>query len=168
MEKAVFTTRFLTDAEVTTLTREVKSFPDLVYVPRRVWQKHKVHVLSVNGRFAGVIIAYVFEGWVKLGPLVILGKFHGKGLGKALVKHAVDKHRSKNILITSTNPKVGKIAALYGFKKMAGFLSLPLTAKIFLLRQLLDYLRMETVAEVVRKSFAGRRGKRTYFVKFSP
>ncbi len=168
MKKTVIKIRFLKKDEIASLTEDVKHFPDLVYVSERVWRKRKAHVLEIGNRFAGVVVVYRFNGWVKLGPLVVLGKYQGKGLGKKLLKHAIDRYKKSNILITSTNPKVGRIASLHGFKEMGGLLSLPLVVKLFLLKQFLEYLGIKTVFEALRKRLAGRRGKRLYFIRFSP
>lgn len=168
MKKTVIKTRFLKKDEIASLTEEVRHFPDLVYVSEHIWRKKKAHVLEVDNRFAGVVVVYRFSGWVKLGPLVVLEKYQGKGLGKKLLKHAINRYKKSNILINSTNPKVGRIASSYGFKEIDGFLSLPLTVKLFLLKQLFEYLRIKTVFEALRKRLAGRRGKRSYFIRFSP
>ena len=164
---AVIKTRFLKKNEVTSLTDEVRYFPDLIYVSEHIWEKRKVHILEVNNRLAGVVVVYRFSSWVKLGPLVVLEKYQGKGLGKKLFKYAINRYKKSNILISSTNSKVGKIASLYGFKDIGGFISLPLTVKFFLLKQLFEYLRLKTIFEALRKRLAGRRGKRLYFIKFS-
>lgn len=168
MKKTVFKTRFLKKDEIISLTEEVKFFPDLIYVSERIWKKQKAHIFEVDNRFAGVIVAYQFNDWVKLGPLVILNKYQGKGLGKELLKYAIDRYSRKNIFINSTNPKVERIAASLGFKKKHSFLSLPQTVKIFLLKHSFEYVGIKTIREAIRKRLTGRRGKRLYFIRFSP
>lgn len=168
MKRPVIANRNLSDGEIKKLIRDVAFFPDLIYVSHEIWSKQPVYVIESDGQMLGVVIVYVFGNWIKIGPLVILKKFHGKGYGKLLLRMVFEKYKNKNAFMSSTNPAVGKITLKHGFHTEKNFLSLPNIVKLFLLRQLVDYLRIKNASEAIRKNFFGRRNKRKYFIKYSP
>lgn len=168
MKRPVISNRNLSDKEISTLIKDIALFPDLIYVSYDIWRKQPVYVIESDGRMLGVVIVYVFGDWIKIGPLAILKKFHGKGYGKLLLKMVFEKYGNKNAFMSSTNPAVEKIALKYGFRREKNFMSLPGNVKLFLLRQLIHYLRIENATEAVRKNFFSRRNKRKYFMKYSP
>lgn len=168
MQKVVLKTRFLNDKEIEALTKDIYDFPDLIYVGKNVWRKKRVHVIEVAHRFAGVLVDYHFGRWVKLGPVVILKKYQGKGLGKTLLKRVIGKYKNKNLSLNTTNPHIKRIAIKLGFKETPGYFYLPLSVKVFLIKQLFDYLGIINIKEAVRKKLTAPRNNRSYFLKYSP
>ena len=168
MEKAVVISRFLKNKEIEALTADIYSFPNLVYVGVNVWKKQKAYVTEVNRQFAGVLVAYEFGDWVKLGPLVILKKYQKKGLSKILLKNVISKYKNKNITVNTTNPYIEKIALEYGFKKVPNYFFLPMPVKKFLIGHLLNYSGIKNIAEAIRKALFMPRGKRKYFIRLFP
>lgn len=163
----VFKTRFLTNAEIGILNKEVLNFSHLIYVAPWIWKKQPVETAEVDGRLAGVLVVYRFDNWIKLGPMAILKKYQGRGLGKCLLRKALSKSKERNIFINSTNPLVEKIALSHGFKEINGFLLLPNKIRIFLVKQAFDYITLKNFLEIMRKMLGMPRGKRKYFIKYS-
>ena len=81
------TRRPLSDAEIDLLMRDISFYPNPVYVKKSRFQTYKnAYVLVENGQFVGVCGVYTIENnWIKLGPLVFLRNYHGKGYGKLLL-----------------------------------------------------------------------------------
>ena len=114
--------------------------------------------------FTGVCVVFFLKDWVKIGPLVILKKFQGKGYGGQLLKQVVDENRDKNLFIASSNKVVEKMALRLGFTRKKYF-DLPISIKLFLLKQLYDYLNARLVLEAVRKKMLLKRGKFKFFLR---
>jgi len=157
--------RKLEDQEIKSLIADTKSFPDLTYVSKSRWQSFaSPYVLEIDNSFAGVCIIYELTNLVKIGPLVILKKYQGKGYGKILMKKVIDDNNDKNLYIGSSCPILSKIVIGFGFKKVTVF-SLPKEIKLFLIKQLFDYLSFNLITEAVRKRLNLKRGKYGFFVK---
>ena len=79
--------------------QDVRLFPDLVFVSRARWRRLiDPYVLEVDRVFAGVCGVYSFDRWIKLGPLVLLKKYHGCKLGKRLLKTIIDDHSTVSVV----------------------------------------------------------------------
>lgn len=157
--------RKLKDQEIKSLIVDIKSFPDLTYVSKSRWQSFKSpYVLEINDSFVGVCIIYKLTNWVKIGPLVILKKYQGKGYGKILMKKIIDDNSDKKLYIGSSCRIVGKIATGFGFKKTT-LLSLPKEIKLFLIMQLFEYINFNLALENLRKRFVLKRGRYSFFVR---
>lgn len=157
--------RKLEDQEIKSLIADIKSFPNLTYVSKFRWRSFdSPYVLEINNSFAGICVIYKLTNWVKIGPLVILKKYHGKGYGRILIKKVIDDNSDKKLYIGSSCPIVGKIAIGFGFKKVT-LLSLPKEIKLFLIKQLFEYLSFNLITEAIRKRLILKRGKYSFFVK---
>jgi ribosomal protein S18 acetylase RimI-like enzyme len=158
----------LTSLEVAQLIEETRKFPDLIYVSSNHWLKfNNPYCLLVDGQFAGVCVTYDHKDFVKIGPLILLSKFHGKGLGEKILRHVVRKNINKSLLITSSNPAVGKIVQKLGFEKVANIFLLSKNMRWFLANQLTEYLNLHAVKEWIRKRILFQRGKRAFYLKFT-
>ena len=107
------------------------------------------------------------KDWVKLGPLVFLKKFHGKGYGKILLNKIVDDYSDKNIFITSSNIAVQKIISKLTFKEVSSYYNLPFSIILFLIKQLYEHIHLKMITEYFRKKFSMKRNVRKYYIKMT-
>ncbi len=122
------------------------------------------YCLMVRGKFAGVCGIYSFDGWIKIGPFVLLQKYHGLGLGKHLLKVIFDNHKNTSIFITSSNPVVHQIMSSFDFQELPSVFFIPFKVKMFLILQLTEHINISVAQEGIRKLFL-QKGKRKYYVK---
>lgn len=62
------------------------SFPNIGFISKDLWTYFKtVYVATTGKNFIGVCVVIPLHGWIKLGPMVILKKYHGQGYGKELL-----------------------------------------------------------------------------------
>lgn len=75
--------RALTDGEIELLIEEIRKFPNPVIGNKKQLKLlEHVYVAKVNTQFAGICAVIKLNSWTKLGPFVVLQKYHGKGIGK--------------------------------------------------------------------------------------
>lgn len=160
--------RMLTDPEITELVENIRLFPDLAYVSPKRW-KHFTdpYCIIVNGHFAGICAIYTFNIWVKLGPLVLLKKYQGNGLGKKLLTNIFEDYHDKSIFIASSNPIVQHIAKTNKFTELSSFFSLPREIQSFLLKHLAEHMNTQFIVEGIRKKFFLQRGGTKFYVKLA-
>lgn len=159
--------RKLTNEEVDLLIYDTISFQSLIYVPKKRWLNYKnPHVIREGNNFAGVCTVYELKDWIKIGPIVVLKKYQGKGYGKKLLNEIVKDHKHKNVFITSSNPKIKKILDKLDFIYINNYFSLPFKIKLFLIKQLHEHLNFNTIIEFIRKRSKFKREKRYFFVKY--
>ena len=103
------TRRPLKENEINLLMKDIELYPDLVYVKESRFRKYNdAYIVEQDKEFVGLCGIYEMKDWVKLGPLVFLKKFHGKGYGKILLNKIVNDYSNTNIFITSSNIAVQK------------------------------------------------------------
>ncbi len=157
--------RFLKESEIKLLMEDIKLYPDLVYIKKELFKKlKKTYVVEVNKKLAGICGIYEIEDWVKLGPLVFLKKYHGKGYGKILLSKIVGDYPGKKLFITSSNIAVQKIVSKLNFQEVESYFNLPTIVKLFLIKQLFEYFHWELIVEFLRKKFTMKRNKRMYYI----
>ncbi len=84
------------------------------------------YVIRKEGRIVGVVRVSMDHGACLLDRMVVHPEHRGKGIGKALTKHAIDwarKTKAKKVWL-DTSPKLKDAAALYesmGFKECGYF-----------------------------------------------
>ncbi len=160
--------RSLTESEITRLVQDVRLFPDLAYVSPVRWRRLiDPYVLEVDRVFAGVCGVYNFNQWIKLGPLVVLEKYHGNGLGKLLLKTIIDDHSAVSVFITSTHPAVQHVMESFGFQHVSSFFSLPKEVKRLLIRQITEHMNILFLYEALRKGFFLQKGIRKFYVRLA-
>src|SRR3989344_361375 len=141
--------------DIAQVVADTKSFPFLTYIGPRTWRSFDGYYAAYEDNvFAGVLAVNKFDGWIKLGPLVVLSKFHGKGVATALVKKAVTTEKG-NIYLASANPKVWKITQKLGMVEKYNWLNLPLPIRLIYLRLSFNVVRcgdfIPFAREVLRK-----------------
>ncbi|KKP67145.1 MAG: Ribosomal-protein-alanine acetyltransferase [Candidatus Roizmanbacteria bacterium GW2011_GWA2_35_19] len=158
--------RPLKESEVKSLIKDIRLYPDLVYVKESRFRKYNnAFIVEQNGEFVGLCGIYEMKDWVKLGPLVFLKKFHGKGYGKILLNKIVDDYSDKNIFITSSNIAVQKIISKLTFKEVSSYYNLPFSIILFLIKQLYEHIHLKMITEYFRKKFSMKRNVRKYYIK---
>lgn len=141
--------------DISQLVKDTKNFPFLTYVGRRTWRSFDGYYAAyVDNSFAGVMTVNKFGGWTKLGPLVVLSKFHGRGVATALVKKAIATEKG-NIYLASANPAVWKIAQNIGMLEKFNWLNLPHPIRLIYLKLSFNVVRcgefIPFVKEMLRK-----------------
>jgi len=168
MQKTRIIIRRLSDKEIDSLINEIKLFPHLTYVSRNNFQKAKtIYVLEIDNKLAGICVVYPERNWVKLGPLVFLNAYQGRGLATNLILEILKSNSDKNIIVVSSNPKVKNILNKFGFIKARSFISLEREVKILLLKQLLEYSGLRIYLEAIRKRIFMKRGSINFYFKYT-
>ncbi len=166
MTNIKITRRPLKEIEIKFLLEDIKSYPDLVFIKESRFRKYdNAYIVEQYKEFVGLCDIYEIKDWVKLGPLVFLKKYHGKGYGKILLNKIVDDYSNKNIFITSSNIAVQKIISRLNFQEVAGYFNLPFPILLFLIKQLCEHIHWKMVTEFFRKKFTMIRNVRKYYIK---
>lgn len=160
--------RYLKEKEIDLLIEDIKLYPDLIFVKKSRFKKYNnAYIVEKDGEFVGMCGIYKIKDWIKLGPLVFLKKFHGRGYGKILLNRIVNDYSNKNIFITSTNIAVQRIVSKLNFKEIDGYYKLPPQIILFLFKQLNEHIGWKIVTEFFRKKFSMSRHTRKYYIKNS-
>ena len=132
----------LTSDEKLKVMEATKLFENLVYVGWNTWDHFDwIYKIYINNNFAGVCAVNTFQSYAKMGPLVLLPTFHGKGLGKKLVTTIVEREKQKhNLYIGNSNLKVWHIADGLDFVERSTS-SIPYQVKIIYVKMSLIVLR---------------------------
>ncbi len=158
--------RPLRDNEIKLLLNDIVFYPDLIYVKQSRFKTYKdAYVVEEDGQFVGICGIYQINDWVKLGPLVLLKKYHGKGYGKILLNKIIFDYSNKNIFITSSNIAVQKIISRLGFVEVSGYLKLLTQIQMFLIGNFYEHMHWKLVTEFFRKLFLMKRNIRKYYIK---
>lgn len=158
--------RSLKESEIKLLLEDIKLYPDLVFIKESRFRKYdNAYIVEQDKEFVGLCGIYEMKNWVKLGPLVFLKKFHGKGYGKILLNKIVNDYSDKNVFITSSNIAVQKIISRLDFKEVAGYFNLPFPIILFLFKQLYEHIHWKIITEFFRKKLTMIRNTRKYYIK---
>ncbi len=158
--------RPLSEKEIDLLTKEIAKFPHPAYFSKTDWQGADcIYLISFNNSLAGVCVAYNLGQWIKLGPLVILKKYQGRGLGKILLNKITKDYLNKNIYIGSHNPIVGRIVEKMGYKKrsITSFMKLPKELIGYYFKFFLGRMNITCISEIIRKKFKFNDKNKYYF-----
>jgi GNAT superfamily N-acetyltransferase len=143
--------RNLTEIEISSLTEETKKSIHIGLIKPILWKKFKdIYVFEIDGELAGICAIFFLKKWIKIGPLLVLEKHQGKGVGKALLKKIVAKHPKSNLYIGSSNTKVKKIAICHEFKETE-FIHLPFEIKIYLLSYIYNRFGIDYFIDAIKK-----------------
>ncbi|MFZ2025419.1 MAG: GNAT family N-acetyltransferase [Microgenomates group bacterium] len=155
----------LTEEEITDLISSIKTAPDLAFVDRKNWKRYpNPYCVFADNEFAGVCCTSETERWVKIGPLVTLPKFQGKGLGKLLFNTVVTK-QTKSLCVMSSCPILQHLTNAAGFTEVPNVFALPMEVRKLLIKQLMNYLSIPYLLEALRKKLFLKRGKVSVFTK---
>ncbi len=158
----------LTIQEINLLYEESKKSPDIGLINEKVWKQFKNIFILKNGKeLIGVCVAVELKKWVKLGPIIIVGRYQGKGYGRLILTHVVKYYRNINLYIGSSNLKVVKIIRSLKFRKIGGFLSLPKEVRFYILfTYFIQRFSFEYVIDAFKKLLTYKREKYHYFLKY--
>jgi len=145
------TKRLLSSEEIDLVVEEIKQTPNITGYIKKEWENFgKVFVAEVDCKLAGVAVnVSISKEWEELAVLLVLEKFRGQGIGKALFYKALEdiKNRQKNAYTTSRNPIVLKLMKENGFQ-FVSLLKLPLPITLFNLKFIFSFYR---ISEFLRK-----------------
>lgn len=149
--------RELTDDEIKLLVVESKKSFHLTLITKRKWKSFgSIYVLEDKNAFVGVCVVIHLKDIYKLGPVIVLRKYQGKGYGKILLKRVVADFEGKKLYIGSSNPKMSRIISSLGFKKLSSLWKLSLSVKAYLLHYIVESLNPAFVIDFLKKKFSGR------------
>lgn len=157
--------RKLKSKEIDLLNKEVKKFPNPVFLTKNHWKElNFAYIANIGGNLAGICSITKLEKWHKLGPFIVLEKYHGIGIGKMLLKKIVKENENNNLFIGSRNPVIWFIVKKLGFKEELNFWSLSGDVKSYLIKNLLWSLDLEFMKELFRKRSVNQ-GKYRFFLR---
>lgn len=143
--------RRLSEKEVSMLVDEIRKFPNPL-TGKKTWQSlQKVYILSNKEDLIGVCGVNQLDNWVKLGPFVVLKKYHHKGYGKKILETIVKDYSKANLYIGSRNPAVAKIAISLGFHEANNIWTLPNTIRLYLVENILQNINIDYIKQFIRK-----------------
>lgn len=147
---------------------EMRKSPHVGLLTYNMWRKFNcVYVMRLSDKLVGVCAVVKLKNWVKIGPVIILSKYQGKGYGKKLLSKVITDFPDKNLYIGSSSPAVISIVKRLGFTRMKNFFGLPRKIKIYLVKYFLERLNLGfAVDDFRKKSFLHRDGY-SYFVRYS-
>lgn len=152
--------------EVHLLMHELPNTPGLVYIDMSIWESFKnPYVVLVKNEFAGVCQVYEQDKWIKIGPIAILKKHRGHGIGKRLVVQIIRDYPKKQFFLTTTNTALKKIAMMNKFRRISSFFLLPIPIALFLIRQFFEYFRIRSISEYLRKIKNKDRGEMSFYIR---
>lgn len=150
----------LTEQEITELISSIKTAPDLAFVDRKNWKRYSnPYCIFADNEFAGVCCTAETNHWIKIGPLVTLPKFQGKGLGKLLFNTVVERQKEKSLCVISSCPILQHLTNTAGFAEAPNVFTLPMEVQKLLIKQLSQYLSIPYLLEALRKKLILKRGK---------
>lgn len=155
----------LTPQRIKQLVAETKNFPSLIYVSPIHWLKfHTVYQAELDGHFAGACALITYQpSWLKIGPIALLSKYQGLGLGRKLLTKIVTDHSHHNLLIFSSNPRIHQLCLSLKFKPVS-FWQLPYSIWLAILSELLHHLSLKYILDSIKKNMSGDRKSLKFFV----
>lgn len=163
----VFTKRSLTRDEIGILVQELHDYPHIGWISESGWKRFpEMYVATLQNKLVGVCVINQLKQWVKIGPLVIIRAYQGKGYGKMLLQFVLTRLKNRNIYIGSSNPIVGKLASEAGFYEGKGYYRLPMEIKLYLVSYFFQRLNPIFLLDAIRKIFMKKRGY-SYFLKLA-
>lgn len=153
-------------SEIQTLMSELSDMPGLVYIDPSIWKSFQnPYVVLIEKQFAGVCQVYELGRWIKIGPIALLKKHQGHGIGKQLVARVMRDYPLKQIFLTTTNSALKKIAIMNKFRRIRSFFLLPIPIALFLIRQFFEYLRVQSIREYMKKIRDKNRGTMCFYIR---
>lgn len=163
--KYSITKRGLTVNEIALLIAEMRDFPDIGMLRANLWREFShVFILQENHTFAGVCVAIPLEQWVKIGPVIVLKRFQGKGYGRALLSFITNHYRTTNIYIGSSNRKVAHILGSLGYRTVS-FFQLAKIIQRYLLIYIFKRIDRHFIIDAIKKLIFHKRDRYRYFIK---
>ncbi len=159
--------RKLSITEIAQLIDDINKFPHLGFIGEESWNSFfDTYTVYLAGKFAGVCVVIQLRNWAKIGPIIVLEKYQGQGLGRKLLGFVVKQLNNKNIYIGSSNPKIQSIVMDLEFRQMKCFWLLPKEIKIYLIKYFFQRLNWKFVKDAVKKRIILEHRNYGYFVKY--
>ena len=148
------------------LSEAIKDTIHIVYFKDTSWDRLVLNSVYVNKEFAGVCgIDVINSSWAKVGPVIVLSKFRGKGLGKLMIDYVLKDYKDRNLFIHSSNPAMIRIIEKTTFKKLNSALEVPLRVSVYLLsKHILLNLDLNMVKYYLKKRVFQHQPKALNFV----
>jgi len=154
------------ESEAKIVQSEIAKSPDITgYSLRELLGFESVFKAYSDGEFAGACINFDFgERWTELSGFVVLPKFRGQGIGRALYQTAWEDavNRKRNIYVVSRHPAMQKIMCRSDLKIIAEFRKLPRAIRLHSLRFAISWYRL---LEAIRKWPMKKSGKFIFGIK---
>lgn len=156
--------RKLVEEEINRLIQEMKKFPDIGLFTKNLWKDFQdIFVAQKNGNLIGVCTIVDLGTWIKIGPLIVLSKFQGKGYGKLLFTHVMNTYKKKNLYIGSSHPRIWTIVEKRGFQRVGNFFSLPFVIQRYLIMYFFKRFNSDFLFDTLRKKLISKRGPYRYY-----
>lgn len=163
----MITERRLTESEIDELIKEMRHFPDVGLYTKNQWKGFKhIFIADENNHLIGVCVVIQLNKWVKIGPVIILKNYQGKGYGKEVLKFVTEKYKDNNIYIGSSNQRVQMIMESLKFRKVSNFLNLSTEIKLYLIKHFFSRINWDFMVDSIPKLFK-KSGKYIYLVKYT-
>jgi len=158
--------RKLSSLESKILEAETMDFIHTGFTSQHIWQKYfPVYVMAAGNKLIGIVNIVGLNEWMKIGPVVILAKYQGKGYGGKILKHVVSDMKNNNLYIGSSNPYIWRIVEGLGFERLDNYLKLPREIKIYLLKYFLERLNFEFIINEAKKIREKKRTKYRFYAR---
>lgn len=155
----------LTIAEMAALADAIAQAEHIVYIRPDYWQKIKTYVLREQGDFVGACAVVALpNNWVKIGPLVLVQKYHGQGYGKKLLSRVIQMHEGQHLFIHSSHPAVLSIIQPFAFVEVSSVYQLPQEVKVHAFKHIIDNAHLELLRSYLKKR-VGKKHRGRSFVK---
>lgn len=150
----VYERRKLSDKEIGMIIKEIREVPDITYVLKIMFKLRKDgYVATQDGKLCGICSFYDLGGnWVKLGPLLVLKEYRGRGIGSTLLTKVIALNENRNLYVGSSRGSLKELNKEFGFIETRGIL-LPFRVKLFFLFYFfVSISSLEFWREFIRKS----------------
>jgi len=157
--------RSLTTKEIDLLQQEIANSPDITLFPKRRWKNFNIIFVATHKKeLVGVCAVVALGNWKKLGPLIVLKKYHGKKCGTKLLNHAVNNIKHHSLFIGSSNPRVWSIISKLGFNQ-SKYLKLPKEVKQYFFRYIIENFSYLFITDAIKKKLLHKRGVYKTFIR---
>lgn len=158
--------RKLTESETQTISKASRSFPHLGLLDDQFTRFfHRIYVVAIGKKLAGICCVVELKNWYKIGPIIILDKYQGRGYGKILFSYVVADLKGNNLYIGSSNPAIWKLAESKRFISVKHYLDLPNEIKKYLATYLRQRFGLNFVFDAIYKKIKHGRGEYKYYIK---
>jgi hypothetical protein len=158
--------RKLTDSEIDLVVNEMRDFPDVGLYTKNQWNKFEHSFIAMKEKdFIGVCVTIPLLNWIKIGPVIILKTYQGKGNGRQLLTQVISDNSHSNLYIGSSNRKVGTIVESLKFQRVNSFFQLPSEIKIYVVKHFFQRINYEFLLDSFPKLFK-KSGEYKYFIKY--
>ena len=168
MNSLIIRERLLSDEEQQQIAKQSRTFVHLGTINPDVLQKlqnvNKFYIAEYKKDFVGFCMVVKLKKWNKIGPVIILEKFQGKGYGKRLLAEVVSRNSQYNLYIGSSHPKICQIVLGLGFKGVDSYWRLPNEIKVYIIRYFFERLNTHFIIDSLKKMVKSK-SRYQYFLR---